>query len=186
MTEMSKLQGQDCLLENGLSNDEERALTNFILLEAQYADESRYDEWEALWSSAADATYWVPRGPHALDPEKYVSLIFDNRARLATRIRQLKTGYRFAQIPVSPMRRVVSNIVMRPSSNEGADGEKVYEVESNFILVEIAVQSTNNQNIWAGRTLHRIQWEDGQLKLHSKRILLVNGDEPIASIAFLL
>lgn len=183
MTQMSNLKAQDRLLENGLSYDEERALTSFILLEAQYADESRYDDWESLWSSAPDATYWVPRGPHALDPEKHVSLIFDNRARLATRIRQLKTGYRFAQIPVSPMRRLVSNIVMRRSSNEGAE---VYEVESNFILVEIAVQSTNNQNIWAGRALHRIRREDGQLKLHSKRILLVNGDEPIASIAFLL
>ena len=177
---------REALLENGLSTAEERALTNFIMLEAQYADESHYDEWEALWSSAPDATYWVPRGPHALDPDKYVSLIFDNRARLATRIRQLKTGYRFAQIPVSPMRRVVSNMVMRRVVSEGAGEEAVYEVEANFILVEIAVQSTNNQNIWAGRTLHRIRMEEGQLKLHSKRILLVNGDEPIASIAFLL
>lgn len=186
MTAMAEAKERDRLLENGLSDEEERALSRFILLEAQFADESRYDEWEALWSSAPDATYWVPRGPHALDPEKHVSLIFDNRARLATRIRQLKTGYRFAQIPVSPMRRLVSNIVMRRSSNEGAEGAEAYEVESNFILVEIAVQSTNNQNIWAGRTLHRIRREDGELKLHSKRILLVNGDEPIASIAFLL
>lgn len=182
MTEMAMVKEREDLLENGLSTAEERALTNFIMLEAQYADESRYDEWEALWSSAPDATYWVPRGPHALDPEKHVSLIFDNRSRLATRIRQLKTGYRFAQIPVSPMRRVVSNLVMRRVESEAA----VYEVEANFILVEIAVQSTNNQNIWAGRTLHRIRVEEGQLKLHSKRILLVNGDEPIASIAFLL
>lgn len=186
MTETSKLMERDCLLESELSIEEERTLTRFILLEAQFADESRYDEWEALWSTAPDATYWVPRGPHALDPEKNVSLIFDNRARLATRIRQLKTGYRFAQLPVSPMRRVVSNIVMRRSVNEGDEGAEIYEVESNFILVEIAVQSTNNQNIWAGRTLHRIRRENGQLKLHSKRILLVNGDEPIASIAFLL
>lgn len=186
MTEATKLKENDPLLDSGVSNEEERALTNFILLEAQYADESRYDDWEALWSDAPDATYWVPRGPHALDPEKHVSLIFDNRARLATRIRQLKTGYRFAQIPVSPMRRVVSNIVMRRSSDGGAEGAEIYEVESNFILVEIAVQSTNNQNIWAGRTLHRIRREGGELKMHSKRILLVNGDEPIASIAFLL
>lgn len=186
MTEMAKLKEQDDLLENDISSEEERALTNFVLLEAQYADESRYDEWEALWSNAPDATYWVPRGPHALDPEKHVSLINDNRTRLATRIRQLKTGYRFAQIPVSPMRRVVSNIVIKRSATDGVEGAEVYEVESNFILVEIAVQSTNNQNIWAGRTLHRIRREDCGLKLHTKRIVLVNGDEPIASIAFLL
>ena len=163
-----------------LSLEEERELREFVFLEAQFADESRYDEWEALWSNSRDATYWIPRGPHALDPEKYVSLIYDNRTRLATRIRQLKTGYRYAQIPASPMRRVVSNFTMRRSG----DGE--YEVESNFILIEIAVQSTNNQNVWAGRTFHNLRRENGELKIHSKRIMLVNGDEPIASIAFLL
>ena len=84
------------------------------------------------------------------------------------------------------MRRVVSNIVIKRSATDGVEGAEVYEVESNFILVEIAVQSTNNQNIWAGRTLHRIRREDCGLKLHTKRIVLVNGDEPIASIAFLL
>lgn len=177
---------QPSVLENGLTAAEERALTQFILLEAQLADESRYDEWEHLWSDAPDATYWVPRGANALDPEKHVSLIFDNRARLATRIRQLKTGYRFAQIPVSPMRRVVSNIAMRQIAESGADSPAVFEVEANFILIEIAVQSTNNQNIWAGRTRYRIRREDGELKLHAKRIILVNGDEPVPSIAFLL
>lgn len=164
-----------------LSVDEERELRDFVFLEAQFADESRYDEWEALWSDAHDATYWLPRGPHAMDPEKHVSLIFDNRARLATRIRQLKTGYRYAQIPASPMRRVVSNFTMRRRT-----GTDSYEVESNFILMEIAVQSTNNQNIWAGRTHHNLRRENGELKIHSKRIMLVNGNEPIASIAFLL
>lgn len=164
-----------------ISAVEEKELTDFIFLEAQYADESRYDEWEALWSNAPDATYWVPRGPDKLDPERYVSLINDNRARLGTRIRQLKTGIRYAQVPVSPMRRVISNMVMA-RSNE-VDG---YEVESNFLLIELAVQSTHNLNIWAGRTLHKIRRESGQLKLHTKRILLINADEPVASIAFLL
>lgn len=163
---------------------EEKELLDFIFLEAQYADESRYDDWESLWSNARDATYWIPRGPDMLDTEKHVSITFDNRERLATRVRQLKTGLRYSQKPSSPMRRVISNWLLR-RSEETSDTEG-YEVESNFLLMELAVQSTRNINIWAGRTLHKLRREGGVLKIHSKRILLINGDEPLPAISFLI
>src|SRR5882672_4511973 len=114
-TAMSKMMSPkaDAQIQPGtkLDDAQEKELWNFICLEAQYADESRYDEWEALWSNAHDATYWIPIGPDRLDPQRQSSIIFDNRGRLATRIRQLKTGVRYAQVPVSPMRRLISNMV---------------------------------------------------------------------------
>jgi 3-phenylpropionate/cinnamic acid dioxygenase small subunit len=177
-------QGRAADATAALPLDEERELTAFVFREARYADESRYDEWEALWTSAPEATYWLPTSPDKMDPDRYVSLIYDNRARIATRIRQLKTGYRYAQIPVSPMRRVVSNFEMRRVTDP--EYSDAYEVESNFLMVEIAVQSTRNQNIWAGRTIHRLRRENGELKIHHKRVMLVNGDEPLGSIAFIL
>ena len=45
-------------------------LTQFILKESRYCDESRYSDWESLWTD--DGHYWVPRGPD-MDPEKHVS-----------------------------------------------------------------------------------------------------------------
>lgn len=160
-----------------LPESELREIEAFLFMEARYADESRYDDWEALW--AQDGLYWVPRRPD-LDPTKEVSHIYDNRQRIATRIRQLKSGFRHSQVPVSPMRRVLSNIEAVPS---GADE---YEVGANFMLMELAVQSTRNMNFWGGRYLYRLRREGGQLRMVVKKILLVDADEPIANLAFLI
>jgi 3-phenylpropionate/cinnamic acid dioxygenase small subunit len=95
------------------------ALAAFVYREARLADESRYAEWEALWDTD-DALYWVPLHPDA-DPDREVSIIYDNRRRLASRIRQLQTGVRHAQTPPSSMRRMITNleVVERDTDNEG-------------------------------------------------------------------
>lgn len=154
------------------------SIERFIYLEAQYADESRYDEWEALTDD--DMIYWVPRGEGNFSPDRDVSIINDNRARLATRIRQLKTGTRHSQTPVSSMRRVISNLVVSEI------GKAEYLVESNFALFEMQLQSMDHLNIWAGRTIHKLRQTDGGLKMYLKKVLLVNGDKPLPTMAFLI
>jgi len=91
-----------------VSEQEFREIEHFLYLEARLCDESRYLAWEELLED--DMFYWVPRGEGDFDPNKDVSLLCDNRTRLATRIRQLATGVRYSQVPPSPMRRVISNI----------------------------------------------------------------------------
>ena len=71
----------------------------FLHREARLADASRYAEWEALVTD--DMHYWVPKGPADHEPGSRLSYINDNRARLATRIRQLQSGLRHAQTPPS-------------------------------------------------------------------------------------
>ncbi len=153
-------------------------LTRFVYAEAQLADESRYDDWEAL--AAADMIYWVPRGGGDFSPDRDVSLINDNRSRLGTRIRQLKTGTRHSQTPASSMRRLISNLVaVRVSDTE-------YEVESNFALFEMQLQSLDQMTIWAGRTIHRLRRDDSGLKMYFKKVMLINGDLPVPTLAFLI
>lgn len=160
-----------------LPESELREIEAFLFREARLADESRYDEWEALWTQ--DALYWVPRRPD-LDPAREVSHIYDNRQRIATRIRQLKSGFRHSQTPASPMRRVISNIEYAPA------GPDEYEVAANFMLMELAIQSTRNMNFWGGRVLYRLRRVDGGLRMALKKILLIDADEPIANLAFLI
>ena len=157
--------------------NEIREIEAFLFREARLADQALYDEWEALWTP--DALYWVPRRPD-LDPAKEVSHIYDNRQRIATRIRQLKSGFRYSQTPASPMRRVLSNIEIL--SHKGDE----YEVGANFMMMELAVQSTRNMNFWGGRTLYRLRRVEGKLQMVTKKILLVDADEPIANLAFLI
>ena len=156
-----------------------REIEDFLYLEARLADESRYQEWEALVTD--DMHYWVPKGRADYDPATRLSYINDNRARLATRIRQLETGLRHAQTPASPMRRLLSNIELLPAQ---ADGD--YRAAANFVLYELAAQSTHALRLWPGRATYRLRRIDGGLRMAQKIVELVSASEPQANMAFLL
>ena len=67
-------------------------VSQFLYREARLQDEHRFDEWEALWTD--DAIYWVPANGEGGNPEEQMSIIYDNRSRIALRIRQFHTGKR--------------------------------------------------------------------------------------------
>jgi len=157
-----------------------REIEAFLFLEARLADESRYDEWEALVTD--DVHYWVPAEPSDYDPAARLSYLNDNRARLATRVRQLKTGLRHSQTPPSLIRRLISNVEIFPID----DGSALYRVESNFVLYELARQATGDLRLWAGRTTHRLRRVDGRLRIAAKRVDLVNAAGPIPNLTFLI
>lgn len=152
-----------------------RQIEQFLYREARYADEHDYDAWEALWTD--DALYWVPAGDDAVDPSTQVSVIFDNRNRISTRLKQLRTGKRYSQSPPSNLRRVISNVEVL--EEDGADTV----VGANFVLVESRIRGTE---IWAGRTTYRLRVADGKIRLAYKKVLLVNSDQPIPTMAFLI
>jgi len=147
----------------------------FLFREAQLMDEHRFDEWLALWSEPA--LYWVPSNRDDLDPAREVSLIYDDWVRLQLRIARLKSGFAHAQEPRSRMRRLISNIEIE----EVEDGEIV--THSNFLLAELR---RGKQDLFAGRATHRLRLENGSFKLISKKVLLVNNDEPIDNLTFLI
>ena len=157
-----------------------REIEAFLFLEARLADESQYEEWEKL--VAEDMHYWVPKGPADYDPAERLSYINDNRARLATRLRQLKTGLRHAQTPPSPMRRIISNIEVLAAD----DVAGTYTVASNFVLYELAVQAGTTLHIWPGRVTHRLRRIDGELHMSQKIIELVTSSVPQPNLAFLI
>ena len=58
-------------------------VTQFIYREARYQDDHAYDDWESLWTD--DGVYWIPANGEGGDPEKEMSIIYDNRSRIALR-----------------------------------------------------------------------------------------------------
>jgi benzoate/toluate 1,2-dioxygenase subunit beta len=152
-----------------------REIEQFVFREARYADEHDYDAWEALWTD--DAVYWVPAGGDLSAPADRMSVIYDNRSRIATRLAQLRTGRRYAQIPPSGLRRVISNIEVL----ERAGPDTV--VGANFVLAESRERGVE---IWAGRVTYRLRMADGALRLAGKQVLLVNRDQPLPTLAFLI
>ncbi len=150
-------------------------IEQFLYREARLADEGNYDAWEALWTD--DALYWVPVGSEDVDPTTHMSVIYDNRGRISTRIKQLKTGKRYSQSPSSRMRRVVSNVEVL-----GAEGADIV-VAANFVLVE---SRERGDQLWAGRTTYRLRVVDGETRLAYKKVMLVNNAEALPTMAFLI
>lgn len=161
-----------------VSEAEVRLLQNFIFLEAQLADESRWEEWEDLLDD--DMHYWVPinevEDPSGLDP----SIINDNRSRLATRLRQLRTGTRHSQAPKSVMRRMLSNIVTERTSPE------TYKVTANFVVYEYQNQSTMQLNVWPGRVEYSLRRTGPDLKMFRKKVHLVLASGQIPTMSFII
>lgn len=152
-----------------------RELEQFIYREARYADEHEYDAWEALWTD--DALYWVPAAGSLADPEHHVSVVYDNRRRISTRLQQLRTGKRYAQAPASNLRRIISNIEIL-----AAEGDES-TVGANFVLYE---SKSRGIETWAGRVTYVLRRVDGELKLARKTVLLVNYDEALPTLGFLI
>jgi len=152
-----------------------RQVEQFLFHEAQLMDEHRFDEWLALWDD--DVLYWVPTGRDDVNPDREISLIYDDRIRLELRIARLKSGFALAQEPRSRMRRLLSNIEIE----EAGQGEIV--AASNFMLIELR---RGKQDVFAGRSIHRLRPCDGGFKIVSKKVLLVNNDEPIDNLTFLI
>jgi len=162
-----------------VSDADYQAAVEFLYREARFADEARYAEWHTLWTE--DGVYWVPAttDPGA-SPDQHISHIYDNRARLDTRVKLLQTGHRYSQEPASPMRRLISNIEVTRSE----DGELV--VESNFILAELSIQAKHEMHWWVGHTTHRLRRVEGQLRMSHKKVVLINAAEPLPNLAFLI
>jgi benzoate/toluate 1,2-dioxygenase beta subunit len=152
-----------------------REIEQFVYREARLADEHDYDGWEALWTD--DARYWVPADGDHTDPETHVSIIYDNRSRIATRLKQLRTGKRYAASPPSHVRRLVSNIEVL--------GEEQGDVlvGANFLIVVSRARGTET---WGGRVTYRLRVIDDEIRLAFKKVTLVNSADVLPTISFLI
>jgi 3-phenylpropionate/cinnamic acid dioxygenase small subunit len=150
-------------------------IENFLYREARLMDENAYDEWLALWD--ADALYWVPANDDDIDPQRHVSIVYEDKTRLEDRIERLKSGAAYAQDPKSRMRRVIANIEIEDGDNG------LVTVYSNFNLTELR---RSQQRTFAGHTIHRLRPNGTSFTIAYKKVLLVNNDEVISNLTFLV
>jgi benzoate/toluate 1,2-dioxygenase beta subunit len=151
-----------------------RAIERFLFHEARLMDAHRLDEWLALWDD--DATYWVPCNGDDIDPARSVSVIYDRRGQLRNRIQRIKeTLWLKEQAP--RLRRIVGNIEIESES------ATEIVVGSNFILAEL---HRHRQILWAGNTVHRLIPEGDRFRIRYKKVVLLNNDEPLPNLLFLI
>jgi 3-phenylpropionate/cinnamic acid dioxygenase small subunit len=138
-------------------------------------DEGRYTEWLAMLTE--DAVYRVPCNGEGGDPRSAISIVYDDRSRLGDRIARLATGMAHAQSPPSKTRRLIANVAIE----ESADGEA--RVVSAFMLYELR---RGHERIFAGRYDHQLRLVDGRWKIAAKKAVLVNNDEVIDNLTFIV
>jgi 3-phenylpropionate/cinnamic acid dioxygenase small subunit len=154
------------------------AVEAFVYREARLMDEFDYDGWFALWDE--DGVYHVPVDP---DPSAHtgrrVSIIRDDYPRLQQRVDRLKTGSVLAvEGQKGAMRRLVSNIEISTVDTAGE-----IEVGSNFIL---GIARTAEQQLWIGRTIHRLRQHVGEFRIARKTVFLINSTHETPLLQFLI
>lgn len=152
-------------------------LERFLAYEAALMDEHEYDAWMSLWTDDDDILYWVPCNDDNQDPSTGIAIIYDNRRNLAERVMRLKDKTAHAYRPRAKLVRTVSGIV--PLNIEGNE----LEVSSAFILGEMRV---GVQNIWFGKCLYWLKNEPNGFRIHRKKVMLLNNDEAMPNLTFLV
>ncbi|MGX1096417.1 aromatic-ring-hydroxylating dioxygenase subunit beta [Amorphus sp. MBR-141] len=158
-----------------VEHDLREQVSAFIYREARLQDTHAYDDWEALWTD--DAVYWIPANGDDPDPEKEMSIIYDNRSRIALRIKQLHTGKRHTQTPRSRLGRIVSNIEIAK-----CEGTEIH-VRANAMVFE---SNLRGDTVWATRNEYLLRKADGALRMARKKVILVNNDKPLYTLSFLI
>lgn len=167
--------GKELVYAKTFDHDLYHEVTQFLYREARLQDAHEYDAWESLWTD--DGLYWVPANGTDTDPEREMSLIYDNRSRIALRIRQLKTGRRHSQTPPSQLARIIANVELLHS--EGSD----VGVACNSQIFETNLRG---DTMWAARCVYKLRRVQGELKMAYKKVVLVNNNKPIYTISFLI
>jgi benzoate/toluate 1,2-dioxygenase subunit beta len=150
-------------------------IENFLYREARLMDSHAYDEWFALWTD--DALYWIPSNDDEYDPQQHVSIVYENKARIEDRIFRLKSGAAYAQDPKSRVSRVISNVEIEAGENSEVT------VYSTFNLTALR---RSKMDTFAGRTTHKLRPDGESFKIAYKKVVLINNDEVINNMTFLV
>jgi 3-phenylpropionate/cinnamic acid dioxygenase small subunit len=148
-----------------------RRCEQFLLHEARLLDDGKFDDWLALFTP--DAWYWVPSEPGQPDPIETISLIYDDRRLLETRVRRLASPRMYSQEPRSRTSRIVTNVTIEEA------GKDACTVRSKFMMIEYRREQ---QRLFGGTMLHRLVQTDGRVMITWKRVDLVNCDAPLDGI----
>ena len=154
-----------------------RAVEQFVYREARLCDEQRYDEWEALWTD--DGVYWVPANGDDTDP----TTADVDPVRQPRPHRHPHQAAADGQAP-RPVAAVAAVPRRRRTSRCSATTTATSSSSAAFVLYE---SRTRGLTPWVGRVRYRLRRaDDGTLRMAAKTVFLVDNDQPLHTLAFLI
>jgi ethylbenzene dioxygenase subunit beta len=146
----------------------------FLFEEARLLDTRRFRDWMALFTE--DGTYWVPASAGQRSPLDQVSLFYDDRDLMKTRIDRLEHPRIHIQTPPSRTAHLVGNVMI----DEADDAKGHYVVSSTVIMMEYR---DDQQRIFAGRQTHTLRRNGDGFCIVQKRVNLINCDSAFEAMA---
>jgi 3-phenylpropionate/cinnamic acid dioxygenase small subunit len=147
----------------------------FIWREADLLDAQDYGSWLALWTDSGHYILPIERGTE--NHAAHLNLIYDDRAMRAARVQRLQSGLSMSASPSARTVRTVS----RFRALEDAGGACVIRCAQH--LVEYKYDRTR---ILAADVSYRLVRRDQDLALDQKVVRLINSDEALFGIGYLL
>lgn len=147
-------------------------VADFLFHEADLLDERRFDEWLALFCD--ELVYWLPLSDRE-DPDRAVSIIYDDRARLTERVRRLERGVAPSVQPPARTSHLVGNV--RVVAEDGG-----LRATSRCLVAELRV---NREQLYAATVEHALVEVAGELRIRRKVVRLVRRDTPLGNLTFL-
>lgn len=142
----------------------------FLIEEAHLLDTREFEAWRELFTE--DGTYWAPARHDQTDPLGEISLVYDDKAGMATRIRRLRHPRIHAQDPPTRTSRIVANPVIEGVADDGA-----CTVRAKFMIYEYRPSIPEaEERVFAGTSWHRLVRESGDIRIAHKKALLANCD----------
>lgn len=148
-----------------LPYETQRDVELFLLREAKLLDTGEFEAWLALY--APHGIYWMPSKPGQTDRKGVASIIYEDYAILAIRVRRLLEARALVLTPMPRTTYLVSNIEV----NAGADG--AFTADAAFMCIE---HQGDLQRVYSGRHSHELVPQNGSFRIALKRVELIDCD----------
>lgn len=154
--------------------------------EARLLDERRFEEWLELFTE--DGLYWLPIHEDA-DRDaatSSISIIYDDKTRREERVfRTLRTAV-LDQNPRSRTVHAVTNVEVDPEPVDGDARVWCVQTVSEMRPGGPGQVGLNDQRTFVGRCEYRVRRVEGEWKFSMKKLTLINSDQPIYNLTFII
>jgi 3-phenylpropionate/cinnamic acid dioxygenase small subunit len=149
--------------------------TAFVWAENELLDRLAYRDWLKLWDS--QGLYVIPIDRDAADAAEALNVAYDDQTMREARVKRLLSGFSMSSAPPARTVRTTSRFVV-----EAGDAQSM-TLRCAQMLVEYKYGRT--RTLGADVTYVLISSPEG-LKMMRKTILLLNSDEDLFGIGYLL
>jgi 3-phenylpropionate/cinnamic acid dioxygenase small subunit len=105
-------------------------------------------------------------------------LVWDDVPKLQFRVQRLLSGKAYAQEPASRTLHMVGNVRVEPGEGD------VTTVRSSLAVFEARLE--RDKHFFAGHCVHRLRQTDAGIRIVEKRVFLIDNDQYMREIAFII